>query len=239
MLILSVALSAISPAGVSAAPETDTIDTDAGKLEITFVGHGTLMFRFGNTVIHADPWTKLADYSTMPKADIILITHEHQDHLDPEAVRILRKDSTEIILAQACTEQIKGGKVMKNGDVLTVKGIKIEAVPAYNLVHMRRDGTPFHPKGRGNGYVLNFGSKRIYVAGDTENIPEMKELGQIDVAFLPMNLPYTMSPEMTADAVRLCKPGILYPYHFGETDTSQIVNLLKGEKTEVRIRNMK
>lgn len=239
MLVLIAAVSIISPSGVKAAFETDQIDTDAGKLEITFVGHGTLMFRFQNTVIHADPWTQLADYSTMPKADIILITHEHRDHLDPEAVRMLRKDSTEVILTQACTDQIKDGKVMKNGDVLTIKGIKIQAVPAYNLVHTRKDGTPFHPKGSGNGYVLTFGNKRVYVAGDTENIPEMQEIGQPDVAFLPMNLPYTMSPEMTADAVRLCKPGILYPYHFGETDTSRIVNLLKDEAVEVRIRNMK
>lgn len=239
MLVLIAAAFFISPSGVTAASETDQIDTDAGKLEITFVGHGTLMLRFQNTVMHIDPWTRLADYSTMPKADIILITHEHTDHLDPEAVRMLRKDSTQIILTQACTEQIRDGKVMKNGDVLTLRGIKIRAVPAYNLVHKRKDGTPFHPKGRGNGYVLTFGNTRMYVAGDTENIPEMKELGQIDVAFLPMNLPYTMSPEMTADAARLCKPGILYPYHFGETDTSRIVNLLKEDAVEVRIRNMK
>ncbi len=239
MLILMTA-SVIGPSGVLAAFEKDVIDTDSGKLEITFIGHGTLMFEFGKTVIHADPWTRLADYSTMPKADIILITHEHTDHLDPEAVRILRKDSTEIILTQACAEQLKDGKIMKNGDVLTVSGIKIEAVPAHNLVHMRKDGTPFHPKGQGNGYVLSFGDKRIYVAGDTENIPEMKELGQIDLAFLPMNLPYTMTPEMVAAAAKLFAPKVLYPYHFGETDTAQLVNLLKEEKgVEVRIRNMK
>lgn len=239
MLVLITA-SVIVPSGVPAAFETDLIETDAGKMEITFIGHGTLMFRFGETVIHVDPWIRLADYSTMPKADILLITHEHTDHLDPEAVRILRKDSTEIILTQACAEQIKDGKVMENGDVLTIRGIKIEAVPAYNLVHMRKDGTPFHPKGRGNGYVLNFGDKRVYVAGDTENIPEMKELGQIDVAFLPMNLPYTMTPEMAASAAKLFAPKILYPYHFGETDTAQIVHLLKEEKgMEVRIRNMR
>lgn len=239
MFVLITAVSLISPLGVKAGFETDQIDTDAGKLEITFVGHGTLMFRFQNTVIHADPWTRLADYSTMPKADIIVITHEHTDHLDPEAIRILRKDDTEIVMTQPCADQIRDGKVMKNRDVMTFKGIKIEAVPAYNLVHTRKDGTPFHPKGKGNGYILTVGNRRIYVAGDTENIPEMKELGNIDVAFLPMNMPYTMTPEMTADAARVCKPRILYPYHFGDTDTSRLVNLLKNDAVEVRIRNMK
>jgi L-ascorbate metabolism protein UlaG (beta-lactamase superfamily) len=129
---------------------------------------------------------------------------------------------------------------MKNGDVKTVGGLKIEAVPAYNIVHMRDQGQPFHPKGVGNGYVITFGDKRVYVAGDTENIPEMKNIKNIDVAFLPMNLPYTMTPEMAADAAKMIRPKILYPYHYGETDTSKLVALLKDTKEiEVRIRNMK
>ena len=129
---------------------------------------------------------------------------------------------------------------MRNGDVKTVDGLKIEAVPAYNLVHMRSKGVPFHIKGIGNGYVITFGNKRVYVAGDTENIPEMKNLKNIDIAFLPMNLPYTMTPEMVADAAIAFKPKILYPYHFGNTDTSRIVDLLKDHKEiEVRIKDMK
>lgn len=129
---------------------------------------------------------------------------------------------------------------MKNGDRKTVQGMEIEAVPAYNVVHMRSEGQPFHPKGVGNGYVITFGDKRVYVAGDTEDIPEMKALKGIHVAFLPMNLPYTMTPEMTAKAARIIRPAILYPYHFGDTDTSRIVDLLKAEKDiEVRIRSMK
>jgi L-ascorbate metabolism protein UlaG (beta-lactamase superfamily) len=113
------------------------------------------------------------------------------------------------------------------------------AVPAYNLVHERSPGVPFHPKGHGNGYVLTFADKRVYVAGDTENVPEMKTLAGVDIAFLPMNLPYTMTPEMAADAARMIRPKILYPYHFGETDTSPIVELLQDQKeTEVRIRQM-
>ena len=128
---------------------------------------------------------------------------------------------------------------MKNGDVQTVKGIRIEAVPAYNIVHKRPNGQPYHPKGVGNGYVLTFGDKRVYVAGDTENIPEMKALRGIDIAFLPMNLPYTMTPEMVADAAQAFQPKVLYPYHYGETDPSELVKLLEGQKgIEVRIREM-
>jgi len=129
---------------------------------------------------------------------------------------------------------------MANGDTRTVLGLPIQAVPAYNIAHKRPDGNPFHPKGSGNGYIVTFGDKRVYIAGDTENTPEMKALKAIDVAFLPMNLPYTMTPEMVADAARAFRPKILYPYHYGETDTSQLVTLLQGEKgIEVRIRRMR
>jgi L-ascorbate metabolism protein UlaG (beta-lactamase superfamily) len=220
--------------------ETDIIKTSAGDLEITFIGHGTLMFNFGGKVIHVDPWSRLADYSKMPKADLILLTHEHRDHLDKKAIGILRTEKTALVLTNACSSQIKDGIIMNNGDVKIVKGLEIEAVPAYNLVHMRSEGVPFHPKGRGNGYVITFGNKRVYVAGDTENIPEMKKLKNIDIAFLPMNLPYTMTPEMVADASKAFKPKILYPYHFGETDTSKVLELLKNVKqVDVRIRRMK
>ena len=129
---------------------------------------------------------------------------------------------------------------MKNGDVQTVNGLKIQSIPAYNLVHKRDNGQPFHPKGVGNGYIITFGDRRVYVAGDTENIPEMKSLREIDCAFLPMNLPYTMTPEMVADAAKAFQPKILYPYHFGNTDTSKLLTLLQDQKEiEVRIRNMK
>jgi L-ascorbate metabolism protein UlaG (beta-lactamase superfamily) len=128
---------------------------------------------------------------------------------------------------------------MANGETRTVLGLSIEAVPAYNIVNKRPDGAAFHPKGSGNGYIVTFGDKRVYIAGDTENAPEMKALKNVDVAFLPMNLPYTMTPEMVADAARAFRPKILYPYHFGETDTSKLVKLLQGEKEiEVRIRKL-
>ena len=219
--------------------EKDTIQTNAGDLEITFVGHGTLMLTFNKKILHVDPWSQFTDYANMPKADIILITHEHHDHLDPKAIEDVRTENTTLILTQICANQIKGGIVMKNGNEETIDGIEIEAVPAYNIEHMRSPGTPYHPKGDGNGYIITFGGKHVYIAGDTENTPELKAIKNIDVAFLPMNLPYTMAPEMVADACKALKPKILYPYHFGQTDTSQLKELLKEEPgIEIRIRKL-
>ena len=219
--------------------EEDIITTSKGDLKITFIGHGTLMFAFAGKIIHVDPWTRVADYSQLPKADLILVTHDHGDHLDTKAIDIIRQEKTGLVLTEKCAERVEGGIIMKNGDAKTVQGFKIEAVPAYNIVHKRGSGAPFHPKGMGNGYVIAFADKRVYVAGDTENTPEMKALKNIDIAFLPMNLPYTMTPEMVADAAKAFKPKILYPYHYGNTDTSKIVELLKDVKEiEVRIRKM-
>jgi len=219
--------------------KTDVLKTSQGDLEITFIGHASLIFDFEGKVIHVDPFGRMADYSKLPKADIILITHDHRDHLDPEAVKSVRTEKTILILNQDSATKIDGGLVMKNGDIKTVEGLKFEAVPAYNLVHMRSEGVPYHPKGAGNGYVITLGDKNVYVAGDTENIPEMKALKNIDCAFLPMNLPYTMTPEMVADAARAFKPGILYPYHyhFGETDTTKLLELMQDVK-EVDVRIM-
>ena len=220
--------------------ETDIIKTLAGDLKITFIGHGTLMFSYEGKVIHVDPYSNVADYNTLPKADLILLTHEHMDHLDLKALNLVRTEKTVVVLTETCSKQVQRGMVMMNGDVKIVEGFKIEAVPAYNIIHKQNNGQPFHPKGVGNGYILTFGDKRVYIAGDTENIPEMKSLKNIDIAFLPMNLPYTMTPEMVADAAKAFKPKILYPYHFGETDTSKVVSLLKGTpEIEVRIRKMK
>jgi L-ascorbate metabolism protein UlaG (beta-lactamase superfamily) len=220
--------------------EKDLVPTSAGDLSITFVGHGTLVFGIGGRTIHVDPWSKLADYATLPKADLVLVTHAHPDHLDPAAIAAVRKPETQIIVAPDCEGKIEGATVMQNGEQKTVAGITLAALPAYNLVHMRSEGVPFHPKGRGNGYLLTFGDTRVYVAGDTENIPEMKALQDVAIAFLPMNLPYTMTPEMVADAARAFRPRILYPYHFGDTDTARLVALLKDEKgIEVRVRQMK
>ena len=217
----------------------DVISTSAGDLELTFIGHGSLMMTFGGKIIHIDPYNRVADYTKLPKADLILLTHDHPDHLDQVALQSIRTTDTMVILPPVCVEKVMGGTVMKNGDVQKVLGIKVEAVPAYNLVHKRDNGQFFHPKGVGNGYVLTFGDKRIYVAGDTENIPEMKALQSIYCAFLPMNLPYTMTPEMVADAAKAFKPKILYPYHYGETDPTRLTEMLKDTPDiEVRIRSL-
>lgn len=222
--------------------EKDIVKTSAGDLAMTFIGHGTLMFEFKGMVIHIDPVMGEADYSKLPDSDLILVTHEHGDHLDKTAISHILKDDCPVIMTQACLnnlEDFKPAVVMKNGDTKTIKGIKIEAIPAYNIEHKRPDGGPFHPKGSGNGYILTFGDRRVLIAGDTENTPEIKALKNIDIAFLPMNLPYTMSPEMVADAAKAFRPKILYPYHFGNTDTGKIVELLKNEKDiEVRVRKL-
>jgi L-ascorbate metabolism protein UlaG (beta-lactamase superfamily) len=237
LMAVSLIILLASTGGAEMEQKIDTIKTDAGDLEITFVGHGTLMLSIDGKVIHVDPWSTLADYSKMPKADIILLTHHHRDHLDTKAIEQIRTPETSVVLTKICAEQVDGGIVMNNGDTKTVAGFKIEAVPAYNIIHMRSEAIPYHPKGEGNGYVIALGGKRVYIAGDTENIPEMNQLKDIDIAFLPMNLPYTMTPEMVADAAKVIKPKRLYPYHYGSTDTSELVELLKDvNEIEVLIR---
>jgi L-ascorbate metabolism protein UlaG (beta-lactamase superfamily) len=214
--------------------QEDAFKTSGGELKITFIGHGTLMMNYAGKVIHVDPVSMYGDYATLPKADLILVTHEHFDHLDAKAIQALSTPKTVLILNQASAKGLANATVMNNGDVKTVDGIKIEAVPAYN------PSKQFHPKGNGNGYVLTLGDKRVYVAGDTEDVPEIKALKNIDIAFLPMNLPYTMTPEQVADVAKAIQPKILYPYHFGDTDTGKLTDLLKDAKgIEVRIRSMK
>lgn len=219
--------------------EKDTFKTSGGDLVITFIGHGTLMMEFEGKTIHIDPVEMYADYEKLPKADLILVTHAHGDHLNKKAIDLLKKENTEIILAPVCKSKFPDGIFLSNGEAGTYKKLKVKAVPAYNIKHMRSEGKPFHPKGEGNGYVIEFANKSVYVAGDTENVPEMKELKGIDIAFLPMNLPYTMTPEMVALASNWFQPKVLYPYHFGNTDTQILLDLMKNQKeTEVRIRKL-
>ena len=218
---------------------SDTISTASGKMIITFIGHGTLMIACNNTVIHIDPVSRYAGYEKLAKADIILVTHHHGDHLDAGAIAAIKKTDTTILLTSMCAQQLGEGHILRNGQDYYTQDINIRAVPAYNIVHKRDNGDVFHPRGEGNGYVITWGKKRVYIAGDTENIPEMRELKDIDIAFLPMNLPYTMTPEMAAGAARMIKPAVLYPYHFGDTDISLLVKELKNETgIEIRTRNM-
>ena len=223
--------------------KSDVIKTSEGELEMFFIGHGTLMFKFNELVIHIDPVMREADYATMPDADLVLVTHEHGDHLDMTAINHIMKEDTRVVMTETCMEQLEDftATVMRNGEGGSLHGIGVRAIPAYNIVNTRSNGNPYHPKGVGNGYILSFGETNVLIGGDTENIPEIKNLKyDIAVAFLPMNLPYTMTPEMVADAALAFQPGILYPYHYGQTDPQELVRLLKDEKgIEVRVRDLK
>ena len=220
-------------------PEYDKITTSVGVVELHFIGHGSLMFKVNGFVIYFDPVRSSGNYNFLPKADLILVTHEHGDHLDLKLIDDLKKPGTLLFCNQNSTSKVPWAMAMKADDRQEINNIIIEAVPAYNIVNESSPGHPFHPKGSGIGYVLTIGGKKFYVAGDTENTPEMKSLKNIDVAFLPMNLPYTMTPAMVADAALAFKPKILYPYHFGETDTNEILKLLKDSGIDVRIRSLK
>jgi len=228
----------------SPAQNADTFTTPNGKLlRISFIGHGTLMMEYDGLVVHVDPWSKLASYDMFPKADIVLVTHHHADHLDSTALAKVCREGTMVYWTKTCMGNsiIKvDSRIMANGDKIATRGIEISAVPAYNIIHKTPGGAPYHVKGEGNGYILNFGGLVVYVAGDTEDIPEMKSFGRVDVAFLPMNLPYTMTPEMVRSAALMLNPKILYPYHFGDTDTNILLNIMETlPAVDVRIRNLK
>ncbi|MBI4727058.1 MBL fold metallo-hydrolase [candidate division TA06 bacterium] len=242
-LLLVLAGTACTEPGRGVAADTlaqfpsDTIETSDGPLTIYFIGHATLMLKYKNLVIHVDPVNEFADYKKMPKADLILVTHEHYDHFDAKAIAAPTKKGTALVLNNASGNILKAGQGLENGDSLIIQGIRVKAIPAYNTTTGR---DKFHPRGRDNGYLLSLGGKNIYIAGDTEDIPEMAELKNIDIAFLPMNQPYTMTPEQLVNAVKMIKPKIVYPYHYGATDLSGLPELLKDQKqTELRIRPMK
>ncbi len=219
------------------AQNMDEFTNGKDNIKIYFVGHGTLYFDFNGIIIHVDPVQRYGDYDNNPKADIILITHAHGDHLDTNAISKITKDDTKLIITKEAYGKIQKGTILANGKSVKVKNINIEAVPAYNITKGREG---FHPKDVGNGYILTLENKRIYIAGDTEDIPEMKKIKNIDIAFLPMNQPYTMTPEQVVNAVNMIKPKILYPYHFGDTDLNKLEKLMKNIKNvELRLRDLK
>lgn len=219
--------------------QSDTFETkNHGQLTITFIKHASLMINFDNYIIQIDPTSMFADYSTFSKADLILITHEHADHLDAKAIGALTKTNTMLVMNESSYKILGTGKgrIMKNGDKLEVNSkISIEAVPAYNITKGHED---FHPRHRDNGYVLTIDGLRIYISGDTEDIPEMKNLKDIDIAFLPVNQPYSMTVAQAINAAKMISPKVLYPYHFGKTDVKQIQEGLKNSGIEVRLREM-
>jgi L-ascorbate metabolism protein UlaG (beta-lactamase superfamily) len=220
--------------------ETDTVVTSGGELKITFVGHGTLMFTFKNLVIHVDPWSVVADYSKLPDADIILLTHNHTDHLDPKALGQITTDKTTLIYTQQCADTHPGGIVMRNGMTRNVKGLTIEAVPAYCLIPRTDPRAKPHTKGECNGYILTFGDKRVYVVSETENIPELKAIKNIDIAFVAMDGIFNMTPVEAIDAVKAFRPKVVYPCHYANADLTPFIKAFENDPAiEVRIRNMK
>lgn len=221
---------------------SDVIQTSRGPLRVMPIFHGSVMLEFEGKVIHVDPWGQ-ADYSGLPPADLILITHTHADHLDRALMEKLRKKSTFLAGSPAVVDTINcscgEAETISNGEKKTLMGIEIEAVPMYNIVQGAGPGKPFHHKGVGNGYVLNFGGTRVYLSGDTECIPEMKDLKNISVAFVAMNPPRTMSPVEAAACVEAFRPKIVYPYHYRGQKTQDFADALKDTPgIEVRLRNL-
>lgn len=216
---------------------SDTMETKSGSIQIELLGHASLRLQMGGKLIYVDPVMDFYHREDFGKADLILVTHSHQDHLQVDLINQLKGEKTEVYLASDCASRYGGGKILQNGEKVSWQGILIQAVPAYNIRHKRENGEPFHPKGAGNGYVITFGEKRLYVAGDTELIPEMASLSGVDAVFLPANLPYTMSPEMFLKAVEILKPGRVYPYHyrFGTSIVSEVLPVLKERNVQVRI----
>ena len=222
----------LATSAVAAAPEE--FKTSAGVLQLTPIQHASLVIQAGGKVLYVDP--AQGKYDGLPKADYILITDIHFDHMAPAVVDKLRKPGTVILAPKAVAATVKGCTIISNGETKTVGEFKVEAIPMYNL-GPAPDGTVYHEKGRGNGYVVTYGGKRFYFSGDTEGTPEMRALKNIDVAFVCMNLPYTMSPRAAAEAVKASHPGIVYPYHYrgGGVDPKDFVKALEGTGIEVRL----
>lgn len=219
--------------------QPDTFPTNNGILKITLVGHGSLMFEYKDKVIHVDPYGKIANYTRLPKADLIILTHEHSDHLDKETIDLVKKEDTRFIMNKSCNDVLGYGEVIKNKGTTSFDNIEITAVPAYNKEHRNSEGIHYHPKGRGNGYIFTFDNLKVYVAGDTENIPEMKKLnGLIDIAFFPKNIPYTMTDNMFVDAARKVLPKYLYPYHFSSFEKEEMEKNLEGTGIQLMVRPM-
>lgn len=222
--------------------QTDVVETSRGPLKITPLYHGSVMLEFGGKIIHVDPWSQ-ADYTGIPLADMILITHTHADHMDPAIIKKLRKEGTILVAPPAVTDTLNGTvgdtDAISNGEKKTFLGIEIEAVPMYNLALGSAPGKPYHHKGIGNGYVLTFGDTRVYFSGDTECTPEMKALKNISIAFVAMNPPRTMPPAEAAACVEAFRPRIVYPYHYRGQKTEEFADALKNTPgVEVRLRKL-
>jgi len=222
--------------------QADVVETSKGPLKITPLYHGSVMLEFGGKIIHVDPWGQ-ADYSGLPQADLIVITHTHADHMDAALLKTLRKDGTILLGPPAVTDTLNGTAgdtdAISNGEKKTFMGVEIEAVPMYNLKLGSGPGKPYHHKGIGNGYILSFGDTRLYFSGDTECVPEMRALKNISIAFVAMNPPRTMPPVEAAACVAAFQPKIVYPYHYRGQNTQEFADALKSSPgVEVRLRKL-
>jgi L-ascorbate metabolism protein UlaG (beta-lactamase superfamily) len=231
-----IAVAALALPLLAAERPVEIFRTNAGEMKITAVHHASLMIEAGGKVIHVDPWHE-GNYDGLPAADIILITDIHGDHLDPSAIARVKKDGTAVIAPAAVTKTVTEATALANGETKTMGAFTIEAVPMYNLTRGPSPGKFYHDKGRGNGYIVSYGGLRVYIAGDTEGTPEMRALKNIDVAFVPMNLPYTMTAGEAADAVKAFHPKVVYPFHYRGTDTKVFAKALTGTGIDVRLRD--
>lgn len=236
---LLIASACVAFAGLSHAQsnrQTQTFATSAGPVKITPIYHASVLLQAGRSNIYIDP-VRPGNFDDLPSADLILITHAHADHLDPVTIEKLSKPGTEILAPAAVVEKLKTARMIANGQSTTWRKWKIEAVPMYNIKRGPAPGKLYHPKGWGNGYVLTYGGKRFYFSGDTENIPEMRALKNIDVAFICMNLPYTMTPQKAAEAVKTFHPKVAIPYHYRGSNIEIFKQDLAGTGIDVRLLN--
>ncbi len=231
---ITLACASSVPAPAQTTPATDTFQTSAGPVRITPIMHASVLIEANGRTIYIDP--AQGSYENRPPADLILITDIHGDHMSPDNVKKLSSSGVEVMAPRAVADKMHVDTVIANGETRHWQGWTIEAFPAYNLTRGPKAGTFYHDKGRGNGYVLSYGGKRFYFSGDTEDIPEMAQLKNIDVAFVCMNLPYTMTPDEAAEAVKKFHPAIVYPYHYRGSDVKAFARDLEGSGIEVRLR---
>lgn len=212
----------------------DNFKTPLGDVKVEVFGHASLLFQWNDKTIYVDPYSETCDYTSKVPADLILITHNHYDHYDEKAYSKVETPSTIFVVSKNVKKADSRYHTLSNNDTLTYEGMVIKAVPAYNINRKNEKGDLFHPKGVGNGYILDFGGFRFYIAGDTEPIPEMKSLPYIDVAFLPKNLPYTMTDEEFVEVANMIKPKYLYPIHYFELDTAKLMKALDTGITMIK-----
>ena len=231
--------SLIMTLGYAQERQKDTFKTKSGK-DVTFtcIKHATFQIEYDGRNFYFDPVTGLkpqTDFTIMPRANYIFITHEHADHFDRMALTQLVTTNTIVFANNNVSQQFRNTRVLQNGDSVTIgDDITLKAVPAYNYTKGREQ---YHPKGRDNGYILTIDGLRIYVAGDTEDIPEMADIHDIDIAFLPCNQPYTMTIDQLVNAAKIIKPKVLFPYHYSNTPVNQAVLKLAGSGIDVRVRD--